>query len=86
MMNVIIPLTAHYSGVLVDVGNGRVAGCIGDYVRIDSDGLILDGGVHLCSQVLPVEALGTHVQLLGELSTAIAKLRQIIHVTNMNVD
>ncbi len=60
-MNVIISFTAHHNGVLVDVGNGRVFGCIGDYVRVDSDGLILDDGVHLCSQVLLVGALGTHV-------------------------
>lgn len=85
-MKVRIPLTAHYNGVLEDAGNGCVMGCIGDYVRIDSDGSILDDGVHLCSQVVSVEVLAEHAELLKELSMAIAKLRQVIHITNMNVD
>lgn len=85
-MKIRIPLTAHYNGVLKDNGKGLMMGCIGDYVRIDIDGSILDGGVHLCNQILPVEALVEHAELLKELSLAIAKLRQIIHVTNMNVD
>ena len=85
-MKIRIPLTAHFNGVLDDAGNGLVMGCIGDYVRIDSSGEILDGGVRLCVQVFPVEALAEHASLLQELSEAIAKLRQIVHVTNMNVD
>lgn len=85
-MRIKIPLTAHYNGVLKDNGKGLVMGCIGDYVCIDADGSILDGGVHLCNQILPVEVLVEHAELLKELSLAIAKLRQIIHVTNMNVD
>lgn len=85
-MRVRIPLTAHYNGVLEDAGNGRVMGCIGDYVRIDTDGSVLDDGVRLCAQVLPVEALVEHAALLHELSEAIAQLRQIIRITNMNVD
>ncbi len=85
-MNVKIPLTAHYNGVLEDDGNGRVMGCIGDYVSVGSDGSILDGGVHLCAQVVPVVVLAEHAALLVELSEAIARLRQVVHVTNMNVD
>lgn len=85
-MKVRFPLSAHYNGVLEDAGNGLVIGCIGDYVRIGSDGSILDGGVHLCAQVVPVEALAEYAALLGELSEAIAQLRQVVHVTNMNVD
>ncbi len=85
-MRVRIPLTAHYNGVLEDAGNGCVMGRIGDYVSIGSDGSILDDGVRLCAQVVPVEALAEHAALLGELSEAIVQLRQIIHVTNMNVD
>lgn len=85
-MRIRLPLTAHHNGVLEDAGNGRVMGCIGDYVRIDADGSILDDGVHLCAQVLPVEALAEHAAMLNELSEAIAKLRQIIHTTNMNID
>ncbi len=86
MKKIKIPLTAHYNGVLKDAGNGYVMGCIGDYVRIDSNGSILDGGVHLCGQVVPVELLAEHAALLEELSQAIAQLRQVIHVTNLNVD
>lgn len=85
-MRVRIPLTAHFDGVLEDDGNGRVMGCIGDYVSVGSDGSILDDGVHLCAHILPVEALAEHAALLNELSEAIAQLRQIVHVTNMNVD
>ena len=85
-MRIRTPLTAHYNGVLEDTGDGRVMGRIGDYVRIDADGSILDGGVRLCAQVLPVEVLAEHADLLNELSEAIAQLRQIVHVTNMNVD
>ena len=85
-MKVKIPLTTHYNGVLKDNGKGLVMGCIGDYVCIDVDGSILDGGVHLCNQILPVETLAEHAELLKELSLAIAKLRQIIHITNMDVD
>lgn len=85
-MKIRIPLTAHFNGVLEDAGNGRAMGCIGDYVRIDVDGSILDGGVHLCAQVVPVEALAEHGALLEELSEAIVRLRQIIHITNLNVD
>ena len=55
-------------------------------MNIGADGLILDGGVHLCDQVVPVETLAEHAAMLNELSEAIAKLRQIVHVTNMNVD
>lgn len=85
-MKIKIPLTAHYNGVLEDNGNGRVMGRIGDYVSIGSDGSVLDGGVRLCAQVVPVGALAEHAVLLGELSEAIAQLRQVVHVTNMNVD
>lgn len=85
-MKVRIPLTAHCNGVLEDAGNGLVMGRIGDYVRISSDGSVLDDGVRLCAQVVPVEALAEHAALLAELSEAIAQLRQIVHVTNMNVD
>lgn len=85
-MRVRILLTAHYNGVLEDNGSGRVMGCIGDYVSIGSDGSILDGGVCLCGRVMPVEVLAEYAALLKELSEAIAQLRQIIHVTNMNVD
>ena len=85
-MKVRIPLSAHCNGVLEDAGNGLVMGRIGDYVRIDVDGSILDDGVHLCAHILPVEALAEHAALLNELSEAIAQLRQIVHVTNMNVD
>ena len=85
-MRVRIPLTAHYNGVLEDNGSGRVMGRIGDYVSIGLDGSILDGGVRLCAQSVPVGALAEHAALLGELSEAIAQLRQIVHVTNVNVD
>lgn len=85
-MKIRIPLTAHFNGALEWDGEGLMTGHIGDYVRIGSDGLVLDGGVHLCSQVVPVEALVGHAELLKELSEAVAKLRQIVHVTNMNID
>lgn len=85
-MKVRIPLTAHFNGVLEDAGNGYVMGCIGDYVSVGLDGSILEDGVRLCAQVVPVEALAEHAALLAELSEAIAQLRQIVHVTNMNVD
>lgn len=85
-MKIRIPLTAHYNGVLKDDGNGYVMGCIGDYVRIDAGGEVLDGGVRLSCQVVPVEALADHAALLSELSEAIVRLRQIIHTTNMNID
>lgn len=85
-MKIKIPLTAHFNGVLECGGKSLVTGCIGDYVRIDSDGSVLNGGIHLCSQVVPVETLTEHAELLKELSEAIAKLRQIVHVTNMNID
>lgn len=85
-MKIRIPLTAHYNGVLKDDGNGYVTGCIGDYVRIDAGGRVLDGGVCLSRQVIPVEALADHAALLAELSEAIAQLRQVIHTTNMNID
>lgn len=85
-MNVKVPLTAHYNGVLEDNGNGHVMGRIGEYVSIDRDGVILGDGVYLCSQVVPVESLAEHGALLEELSEAIVRLRQIIHITNLNVD
>lgn len=85
-MKIKIPLTAHFNGALEWDGEGLMTGHIGDYVRIDSDGLVLNGGIHLCSQVVPVETLTEHAELLKELSEAIAKLRQIVHVTNMNID
>lgn len=85
-MKIKIPLTALFNGVLECGGKGLVIGCIGDYVCIVSDGSVLNGGIHLCSQVVPVETLTEHAELLKELSEAIAKLRQIVHVTNMNTD
>lgn len=85
-MKIKVPLTAHFNGVLEDADNGRVAGRIGDYVSIGSDGSVLGDGVRLRAQVLPVEALAEHGALLEELSEAIARLRQIIHITNLNVD
>ena len=86
-MKIRIPLTAHYSGVLKDGGNGHVMGCIGDYGVVDAGGgEVLDGGVRLSCQIVPVEALADHAALLSELSEAIVQLRQIIHITNMNID
>lgn len=85
-MKIRIPLTAHFNGVLELADNDMIMGRIGDYVCIDSDGSILDGGVRLRGQVVPVEVLAEHAELLKELSEAIAKLRQIVHITNMNID
>lgn len=85
-MKIRIPLTAHYDGVLEDAGNGRVMGYIGYWIRIDVDGSILGDGVHLYAQVVPVEALEEYAAMLNELSEAIVKLRQIVHITNMNID
>lgn len=85
-MKIKVPLTTHWNGVLECDCDGLVMGRIGDYVFIGSDGSVLEDGVHLSAQVVPVEMLAEHAAMLKELSEAVAKLRQIIHVTNMNME